>query len=456
MAAMPAQNPLPSWWRTQLHQLDDYVSSESVPTESDIVIIGAGISGTSVAYHLLQQKKGPNSPKVTILEARQACSGATGRNGGHLRPDPYSFISQLAAEYGPGLAEEVAEFERSHVDAISSLVKSEEIDCDLIVTEAIDVQLNPKECRKAKSSFDHLPGIGVKSAERVSFSDQREAEERSRVKGAQGCFSYKAGHIWPYKFVLHILGRCVEQGAKLYTHTPAQHISSDKDTSGRWTVDTPRGAIKTRHIVFASNAYTSAVLPMYSDKIIPVRGVCCRIVPTRPVKRLTETYTLRWSWSEFDYLIPREDGSVIVGGAWSKYYRNTGYWYNNANDNEMIESAREYFDGYMQRNFHGWEESGAHVDQIWTGIMGYSTDSLPHIGQVPGEKGQFIMAGFTGHGMPQAWLSGKGIAAMVSEGIPFAESGIPRIFETTQARLQKDKNDILETAGDVDKRSARL
>ena len=66
------------------------------------------------------------------------------------------------------------------------------------------------------------------------------------------------------------------------------------------------------------------------------------------------------------------------------------------------------------------------------------------------------MAGFTGHGMPQAWLSGKGIAAMVSEGIPFAESGIPRIFETTQARLQKDRNDILETAGDVDKRSARL
>lgn len=88
--------------------------------------------------------------------------------------------------------------------------------------------------------------------------------------------------------------------------------------------------------------------------------------------------------------------------------------------------------------------------------MGYSTDSLPHIGHVPGKKGQFIIAGFTGHGMPQAWLSGKGIAAMVSEGIPFAESGIPKIFETTQARLEKDRNDILETAGEVDKSSARL
>lgn len=78
---MPAQHALTSWWRTQLHQLDDYVSSDSVPKESDIVIIGAGISGASVAYHLLQQHKGPNPPRITILEARQTCSGATGRNG---------------------------------------------------------------------------------------------------------------------------------------------------------------------------------------------------------------------------------------------------------------------------------------------------------------------------------------------------------------------------------------
>lgn len=187
------------------------------------------------------------------------------------------------------------------------------------------------------------------------------------MKGAHGCLSYEAGHIWPYKLVLHILNRCVDQGAKLYTHTPAQFISSERDAFGQWTVNTPRGSIKTPHVVFASNAYTSAILPMYSGKIVPVRGVCCKIVPTRPVKRLTETYTLRWSGREFDYLIPREDGSIIVGGAWSKYYQDTRNWYNVANDGEMIEPAKEYFHHYMQRHFHGWEQSGAYVDQIWTG-----------------------------------------------------------------------------------------
>lgn len=88
--------------------------------------------------------------------------------------------------------------------------------------------------------------------------------------------------------------------------------------------------------------------------------------------------------------------------------------------------------------------------------MGYSTDSLPHVGQVPGRPGQFIVAGFTGHGMPQAYLSGKGVAAMVSEGIPFAESGIPRLFETTQARVEDTRNDILDSVKDLDQPRAKL
>jgi glycine/D-amino acid oxidase-like deaminating enzyme len=153
----------------------------------------------------------------------------------------------------------------------------------------------------------------------------------------------------------------------LYTYTPATSISSVRDSAGLWAIDTPRGTVRAKKVVFACNAYTSAILPMYSKKIIPVRGVCCRIVAIHPVKKLTESYTLRWNNDEADYLIPREDGSIVVGGGWSKYNHDTGKWYNNANDFEMIESAKEYFDDYMQRNFHGWEDSGAHVDKIWTG-----------------------------------------------------------------------------------------
>ena len=67
------------FWRTEPHELDDYRSSEHLPTECDIVIIGAGYAGTATAYHLYDDNASP--PSILLLEARQACSGATARNG---------------------------------------------------------------------------------------------------------------------------------------------------------------------------------------------------------------------------------------------------------------------------------------------------------------------------------------------------------------------------------------
>ena len=76
--------------------------------------------------------------------------------------------------------------------------------------------------------------------------------------------------------------------------------------------------------------------------------------------------------------------------------------------------------------------------------MGYSSDSLPHIGQVPGKQGQFILAGFTGHGMPEVFLSAKGVAKMIVDNADFADIGVPKIYQTTQARLDNPVNNILD------------
>jgi glycine/D-amino acid oxidase-like deaminating enzyme len=79
--------------------------------------------------------------------------------------------------------------------------------------------------------------------------------------------------------------------------------------------------------------------------------------------------------------------------------------------------------------------------------MGYSSDFLPHVGHVPGKPGQLIIAGFTGHGMPQILLSAKGIAKMIREDIPFEQTGIPRLCRTTQERLDSEEEMILAKAG---------
>lgn len=79
----PVDGGMTSYWRSQPDVLDNHRSTETLPETSDIVIIGAGYTGAATAYHCLDQSQsiGKEKPSIVILEARQACSGATGRNG---------------------------------------------------------------------------------------------------------------------------------------------------------------------------------------------------------------------------------------------------------------------------------------------------------------------------------------------------------------------------------------
>lgn len=254
-------------------------------------------------------------------------------------------------------------------------------------------------------------------------------------------------------------------GVNLQTNTPVTSVAEKPDGDGLWTATTARGTVRARQVIMATNAYTAALLPEYRDKIIPYRGICSRIVTPGPdlPPLLTNTYALRFNNWDYDYLIPRNDGSIVVGGARRTYLRHLEDWYGSVDDTGLIKRAEGYFDGYMQRNFRGWEDSGAYTDRVWTGsksdgsavftgclltvfpvVMGYSADRLPRLGPIPGRENMFIMGGFTGHGMPQIFLGAKGLSEMVLRGTPFAETGIPSLFEETRERLASKENFVLD------------
>jgi glycine/D-amino acid oxidase-like deaminating enzyme len=69
--------------------------------------------------------------------------------------------------------------------------------------------------------------------------------------------------------------------------------------------------------------------------------------------------------------------------------------------------------------------------------MGYSADFMPHVGEIPNKPGQFIIAGFNGHGMPQILLSSKGLATMIQDGARFEHTGMPRLFKTSEERISR-------------------
>lgn len=118
------------------------------------------------------------------------------------------------------------------------------------------------------------------------------------------------------------------------THTPVTSVTTT--SSGSSIVKTPRGSIRARKVVFASNAYTSGILPAFSNKIMPTKITNSHIkVPSNtpfPAPQLNQTYGLTFRKGERDYLIPRPDGGVICGGAKATYQADVESWFDNFDD----------------------------------------------------------------------------------------------------------------------------
>jgi hypothetical protein len=83
--SLPYPNPTISYWQDPPDaEIAEYQSAETLPDEVvETVVVGSGITGAGVAWGLLGSdgKEKTGTGRVVMLEARQACSGATGRNG---------------------------------------------------------------------------------------------------------------------------------------------------------------------------------------------------------------------------------------------------------------------------------------------------------------------------------------------------------------------------------------
>lgn len=176
---------------------------------------------------------------------------------------------------------------------------------------------------------------------------------------------------------MHLLSEAVAKGVNLQTNTPATAVSDTPDKSGFWTVTTPRGAVRAKKVVFTSNAYTAGVAPQYAGKIVPVRNICARIKTPdegRPPPHLSNTYVISFADGKFDYMMPRPDGSIIAGAGPIRQMWDRKQWYNVTDDSQLIKPTdghfdQTHFDGFMQRSFTGWEDSGAYTDRVWSGSL---------------------------------------------------------------------------------------
>jgi glycine/D-amino acid oxidase-like deaminating enzyme len=175
---LPVPNSTESYWRSEPHWLDEHRSTTHLPAEADIVIIGTGIAGVSTAYHLVNNVDTNNDtskPSILLLEARQVCSGATGRNGGHIKTLA-SKIGGLIAVHGKSNAEDIVQFVRANIYAVKRVIERERIDAEAELRRSFDVPLTEEDASVVTREFEELLQDGFPLMQDVGYVGERSAE----------------------------------------------------------------------------------------------------------------------------------------------------------------------------------------------------------------------------------------------------------------------------------------
>jgi glycine/D-amino acid oxidase-like deaminating enzyme len=272
----------------------------------------------------------------------------------------------------------------------------------------------------------------------------------------------------------------------LFTHTPCTDVkTSDEDDLDQYIVETPRGAIRARHIVHATNGWVSHLLPGMRGKVFPARGVMTAQIPRgglgdvpeagynkreeseEPKEAMSTTNRASWTGTRsfvfypstsvgvYDYLTqqlpsggssrssyPSPNGELMLGGGFAHgAVADIG----NADDSECSPAVGEYvrqaLGSYFSVKRNGEKEGKDEVKATWSGILGISADERPWVGRIPVSitargrqtaSGEWIAAGYTGEGMVHAWMSGKALGHMVL-GVEL-DSWLPEVFMVTEER----------------------
>ncbi|KAF2433385.1 FAD dependent oxidoreductase [Tothia fuscella] len=450
--SLPRKDPTLSYWQDPPDEIAGVRTSTNLPEDADYVIIGSGISGALIAFGLLEKK--PNA-KIVMLEARGACSGASGRNGGHTKAGSYRAFPKLLERYGKEEALKIVQLEYDNIVATHAFAAKYDIACESRACDTVDIVYDKatfddgvEAVKLIQENLGTTAGIG-----RYAIYDADAARREFLTPGEDVCgaITYAAGSISAYRFGVGILKMCLKLGLNLQTFTPAEAISSSE---GIWTAKTPRGEIMTPNLILATNGYSAQLLPQLQGKIVPIRGQVTahrsgpKISKLRP-QGLDTTYSFIYR-NGYEYMIPRPflpstpehlSGDIVIGGGIGKLpneglseYGETDDTVLNSNNSAYLHQTTKTYFGENWGDDHPTER----VRNDWTGIMGFTGDGHPLVGELPGKKGLWISAGFNGHGMVLCLKCAEALTHMLLDiGTEVFGTWFPSSFAITEERLEE-------------------
>jgi glycine oxidase len=315
---------------------------------SDIIVIGAGIVGCAIAYELARR-----GASVEVVDERTVGMGATQASAGILAP--YS----EAHEESPLL--DLAVRSLNLFDEFIERVSSESgITIPYRRTGTLAVVTDPADMLTLRATADALARRGIE-AELLDGARARIEEPHLAADTAGGLLIGAHGFVAVNDLTRAVVAAARRHGAQLVEQSHVRRISR---VDGDIIVETDRGSLGADAVVLAAGSWSGA---------IAIEGVAVG-VPVRPVRG--QLMYLTWNgpplrrvvWSPRCYIVPWDDGTVLVGATTEE----AGF-----DERVTVAGVRDLLEAACEITPHAWSASFAGAR---AGLRPATADSLPVIG----------------------------------------------------------------------------
>ena len=351
---------------------------------ADVVVIGAGVMGTSAAYHLALR----GMTNVVVLEKEQFVGqGATGRCAGGVR---YQFGTDINVRLSIASLRMLADFRRDIGQ-----------DIDFRRCGYLFVLTNERDAASFKKFAAMQQDLGV-TTEILSGAEVRRRLPQMRFDDAiAGSWNPQDGLVDPNSVVSGYVTASQRMGVKVLTGVEVTDVRVSQGKIA--AVGTSQGAISTGLVLNAAGPWAGRVGEM-AGVDIPIQPVRRQWFTTTPLPGLPVDFPFVLDFAQSLYF-HREGEGLLIG--MSNQDEKPGFDQSVDEDFEVVN-----LEAAVAR-LPVLEQAGR--ASHWAGLYEVTPDAHPIFGRTPVD-GFLIVAGFSGHGFMHGPISGKLMSELILDG----------------------------------------
>jgi sarcosine oxidase subunit beta len=357
-------------------------------TSADAVIIGGGIVGSSIAWHLTE---GGCRNILVIERETQLGKGSTGKSMGGVR-------AQFATDVNIRMSLYSIPFFRSFDERM-------EYPSGYRPQGYLFVATSDGHLDYLRANAERQRALGLTTVELLKPQDVILMVPQLRLEGISGgSFCSSDGFVDPYSVMKGFMLRASDAGAQLWRDTEVTGI--EVDASGVAGVRTTKGNVATRTVVNAAGAWGAQVARM-AGVDLPVEPLRRMLVPTEPFDGISEKAPMTVDMATGFHFRPEGRGLLL---AW--------------NDPEETPGFKTTFDpAFVEKiltravmRVPCLEDVEVNPKRAWAGLYEMTPDHHCIIGAAPGIPGLYLANGFSGHGVMHSPATGRITADLILKG----------------------------------------